>query len=74
MAPPPLLEKCFSYSNYQLLGTTEAGKAHSRRVAKAQELPGKDRHGIFAVSDTGELDIRVNEVRELSISDLEALY
>jgi hypothetical protein len=73
IAPLSSLGKCFSYSDCQLLDTTEVGKTHARRVAKAQESSGKDGHEIFAVGDSGELDISVNEVRKLSISDLETL-
>ena len=73
MAPALVLGKCFSYSNCQLLSTTEEGNAHSRRVTKTQESSGKDGHEIFAVGDTGELDLSVNEVRKLSIADLAIL-
>ena len=73
MAPASVLGKCFSYSNCQLLSTPEEGNTYSRRVTKTQESSGKDGHGIFAVGDTGELDLSVNKVRELSISDLAIL-
>ena len=70
---PSSLGKCLSYSNCQLIDTTEDRQTHARRVTKAQESSGKDGHGISVVGDTGELDVSVNEVRKLSISNLETL-
>ena len=70
MAPRPLLGKCLSCSNRQLVGITEEDKTHSRRVTKAQESTGKDGHWIFTIRDTDEFDCTVNQVRKLSISDL----
>ena len=72
-APFSLLGKCSSYSNCQLLGTTEEDETYARRVTEAQESSGKDGHEIFAVGNAGELDIGVNEVCKLLVTDLETL-
>ena len=64
---------CNSYWTGQLLGTSEGSQTHARRMTEAQEPWGKDGNDIFAVRDTGYLDVSVDVVCKLFVSDLETI-